>query len=166
MIFFKVISKGLITISNGTLVNFLKEFSKKATNTINNLKYNLLNEEIMYTDETSNNKWYIRNYSNPNTVVYMSYNRRGHKQIEVHDILTKYIGGLMHDHDTTMYKYGQSNYECLIHLGRYFEELIQNIPEITWAKEMKKLLFETYYQRKELISQNIHEFTTNQIQTI
>lgn len=110
MIFFKVISKGLITISNGTLVNFLKEFSKKATNTINNLKYNLLNEEIMYTDETSNNKWYIRNYSNPNTVVYMSYNRRGHKQIEVHDILTKYIGGLMHDHDTTMYKYGQSNY--------------------------------------------------------
>ena len=164
--FFKVISKGLITISNGTLVNFLKEFSKKATNTINNLKYNLLNEEIMYTDETSNNKWYIRNYSNPNTVVYMSYNRRGHKQIEVHDILTKYIGGLMHDHDTTMYKYGQSNYECLIHLGRYFEELIQNIPEITWAKEMKKLLFETYYQRKELISQNIHEFTTNQIQTI
>ena len=42
----------------------------------------------------------------------------------------------MGDHDTTIYSYGTKNYECNIHLGRYLEELIQNISEITWPTKM------------------------------
>lgn len=164
---FNVFSKGLIDISNGTLVNFLKEFSLKSKRTLNNLENDLLNKALMHTDETTNdNKWYIRNYSNSETVVYKPHEKKGHKQIEEHDILTRYTGGIMHDHDTAMYKYGSNNYECNVHLGRYLEEIIQNVPEVTWAKELKELIFKAYHDRKVLIKKGNKSFPnikTNEI---
>src|SRR5699024_11011156 len=42
--FFNVLSNGVINISNGTLVNFLKEFSNKSKSSIENLENNLLNK--------------------------------------------------------------------------------------------------------------------------
>ena len=164
--FFNVLSNGVINISNGTLVNFLKEFSNKSKSSIENLENNLLNKNIMNTDETTNDKWYIRNYSNEETVLYKPHKRKGHKQIEEHDILPKYTGSIIHDHDTAMYKYGNKNIECIVHLGRYLEELIQNIKEITWPKKLKELLFKTNYERKELINQNITMFSNHQTRNI
>ena len=164
---FNVLSKGLIDISNGTLVNFLKEFSLKSKPTLDNLENDLLNKALMHTDETTNdNKWYIRNYSNSETVIYKPHKNKGHKQIEEHDILTRYTGGIMHDHDTAMYKYGSNNYECNVHLGRYLEEIIQNVSEVTWAKELKELIFKVYHDRKVLIKEGSESFsnvTTNEI---
>lgn len=43
--FFSVITNNILNISNGTLVNFVKEFSKKSKNTIINLENNFLNEK-------------------------------------------------------------------------------------------------------------------------
>lgn len=164
---FKVLSKGVIDISNGTLVNFLKEFSLKSKPTLDNLENDLLNKALMNTDETTNdNKWYIRNYSNSETVIYKPHKNKGHKQIEEHDILTKYTGGIIHDHDTAMYKYGSNNYECNVHLGRYLEEIIQNVSEVTWAKDLKELIFKAYHDRKVLIRKDSKSFSnmkTNEI---
>lgn len=164
---FNVLSKGVIDISNGTLVNFLKEFSQKSKPTLDNLENDLLNKALMNTDETTNdNKWYIRNYSNSETVVYKPHTNKGHKQIEEHEILTRYTGGIIHDHDTTMYKYGSNNYECNVHLGRYLEEIIQNVSEVTWAKDLKELLFKAYHDRKVLIKKGNKSFSnikTNEI---
>lgn len=114
--------------------------------TLDNLENDLLNKILMHTDDTTNdNKWYIRNYSNSETVIYKPHKNKGHKQIKEHNILTRYTGGIIHDHDTAMYKYGSNNYECNVHLGRYLEEIIQNVSEVTWAKE---LIFEAYHDRK------------------
>ena len=164
--FFNVLSNGIINISNGTLVNFLKEFSNKAKSSIENLENNLLNQDVIHTDETTNDNWYIRNYSNEETVLYKPHKRKGHKQIEEHNILPKYTGAIVHDHDTTMYKYGNKNIECIVHLGRYLEELIQNIKEVTWPKKLKELLFNTNYERKQLMNQNITNFSNQQISNI
>ncbi len=135
--FFSVITKGIINISNGTLVNFGYEFSDKCKTTIQNLEQDILNSKNINTDETSSkfNKknMYVRNYSNKHTVVYKAHKNKGHKPIEEDNILTRFSGGIMGDHDTTLYKYGTKNYECNIHLGRYLEELIQNIPGILWS---------------------------------
>ena len=164
--FFNVLSNGVINISNGTLVNFLKEFSNKSKQSIENLKNNLLNKEIMHTDETTNNNWYIRNYSNEETALYKPHQRKGHKQIEEHNILPKYTGTIVHDHDTGMYKYGNKNVECIVHLGRYLEELIQNVKEVTWPKKLKELLFRINHERKKLINQDITTFSDYQIYNI
>ena len=164
--FFNVLSNGVIKISNGTLVNFLKEFSNKSKSSIDNLENNLLNQDIMNTDETTNDRWYIRNYSNKETVLYKPHKRKGHKQIEEHNILPKYTGAIIHDHGTAMYKYGHKNIECIVHLGRYLEELIQNIKEITWPKKLKELLFQTNHERKEIVNKNITMFSNYQIYNI
>lgn len=164
--FFNVLSNGIIKISNGTLVNFLKEFSNKAKPSLNNLEDNLLNKHKMNTDETTIDKWYIRNYSNEETVLYKPHKRKGHRQIKEHNILPNFFGTIIHDHDTTMYKYGNKHAECIVHLGRYLEELIQNIKEITWPRKLKRLFFQTNYERKKLTDQGINMFSTCQINNI
>ena len=47
-----------------------------------------------------------------------------------------------------MYSYGTKHYECIIHLGRYLEEIIENVSNVTWSKSLKDLLFEIYNERK------------------
>lgn len=127
-----------------------------------NVKTNF--RHLMYIDETTNdNKWYIKNYSNSEPVVYMPHEKKSHKQIEPHNILTRYTGDIIYDHDTAMYKYGSNNYECKAHLGRYLEEIIQNVSEVTWAKDLKELLFKAYHDRKVLIKEGSKAFSSNYI---
>ena len=95
---------------------------------------------------------YVRNYSNENTVIYKAHKNKGHNPIKEDNILTKFCGGIMGDHDTTLYSYGTKNYECNIHLGRYLEELVQNIPNIVLPRKMKGLFFRINNTRKIAIS--------------
>ncbi len=84
--FFSTISNGILNISNGTLVNFVKEFGKKSKNTIINLENNFLNGTTGYTDETGakfeKKKLYVRNYSNEENVVYKVHKNKGHNPIK------------------------------------------------------------------------------------
>lgn len=143
--FFNVITNGILNISNGTLVNFVYEFGHKSESTVKGLEEDILKGKNLKTDETSSKfngkNMYVRNYSNNDTVVYKAHKNKGHKPIVEDNILPVFCGGIMGDHDTTLYKYGTKNYECNIHVGRYLEELIQNILEISWASKMKSLLF-------------------------
>ena len=165
--FFNIITDNIINISNGTLVNFLKEFSYKSIPTINNLKSDLLNKNTIYTDETgtkfNKKNMYVRNYSNEETVLYMAHLNKGHKPIKEDNILTSFCGGIMGDHDTTLYSYGTKNYECNIHLGRYLEELIQNVNELLWVKRMKELIFRMNNSRKISKLFNSKKFTKEKI---
>ena len=133
--FFSVITNNILNISNGTLVNFVKEFSLKSENTITNLENNFINGITGYTDETgtkfNKKKLYVRNYSNERSVVYKIHKNKGHNPIKEDDILPIFCGGIMGDHDTTLYSYGGKNIECNVHLGRYLMELMENEPEIT-----------------------------------
>lgn len=69
----------------------------------------------------------------------------------------------MGDHDTTLYSYGTKNYECNIHLGRYLEEIIQNVKEISWAKKMKKFIFGLKEKRELKMQNNINSFSEKYI---
>ena len=165
--FFSVISNDVINVSNGTLVNFLYEFSDKSERTITNLEQDILNSTNTYTDETgtkfNKKNMYIRNYSNENAVVYKSHTKKGHNPILEYNILPNFYGGIMGDHDTTLYSYGLKNYECNIHLGRYLEELIQNIPDISWASKMKELTFRMNNTKKIAIKYNLKKFDKTKI---
>lgn len=165
--FFNVITNGVINISNGTLVNFEYEFGEKSLSTIEILEEEILNSINTNTDETgtkfNGKNMYVRNYSNKRTVIYKAHKNKGHKPIEEDNILPRFCGGIMGDHDTTLYKYGNKNYECNIHLGRYLEELIQNIPDIIWPIKMKELIFRMNQTRKIAISYNLNKFDKEKI---
>ena len=135
--FFNVISNEILKISNGTLVIFVNEFSSKSEIILNKFENEILNSETIYTDETGSkynkSNIYVRNYSNEKTVLYKNHRKKGHKAIKDQNILTKFTGGIVHDHDTTMYSYGTKHYEYIIHLCRYLEEIIENVDNIAWT---------------------------------
>ncbi len=110
-------------------MNFKSEFSKKAKPTLDNIESNLMSEKIMHTDESSSKfngkKIYVRNYSNILNVLYKMHKHKGHNPIKEDNILTRFLGGIMGDHDTTLYSYGTKNYECNIHVGQYLQEIIE-----------------------------------------
>lgn len=166
--FFSVVTNNVINISNGTLVNFLYEFSKKSNQTINILTQDILDSRNIFTDETgtkfNKKNMYVRNYSNENTVIYKAHKNKGHNPIKEDNILTNFCGGIMGDHDTALYSYGTKNYECNIHLGRYLEELIQNIYEISWAKEMKNFIFRIKNTKEIAMSFNLNKFDDKKIE--
>lgn len=165
--FFSVITNNIIQISQGTLVNFLYEFSEKSKNSLNNLEQNILNSKTIKTDETTakfdKKNMYVRNYSNDTTVIYKAHKNKGHKPILEDNILTKFCGGIMADHDTTIYSYGTKNYECNVHIGRYLEELIQNIKNIEWPLRMKELIFRMNSTRKIAKKFGLKKFDSEKI---
>ena len=165
--FFSVISNNLLNISNGTLVNFLYEFSKKSKTTLDNLEQNIMNGKTTFTDETgtkfNGKRMYVRNYSNENTVIYKVHKNKGHQPIKEDNILTNFLGGIMGDHDTTLYSYGEKNYECNIHVGRYLKELIENIPDTKWPFLMYDLIFRMNNTRKIAMCYGLDKFDREKI---
>lgn len=142
--FFKIITNGVIKMSEGTVVNFMKEFSDKSIESIDNIIEDVLLNSTLFTDETTGkidkHNSYIRNYSNEKSVVYKSHMHKGHEPIKEDGILTKYVGTIMGDHDTTLNSYGTKRIECNVHLGRYTVEITQNNFDAPWAEKMKVLL--------------------------
>lgn len=142
--FFSVISNGIINFSQGTIVNIMTEFSKKSTPSIDNIVKDILEDKTMLTDETidkiNSKNGYVRNYSNEESVVYKSHYHKGHNPIKEDNILTRFTGIVMGDHDTTLDSYGSKRIECNVHLGRYTVEITENTFEAPWAEKMKVLL--------------------------
>ncbi len=165
--FFGVISNNVLNISNGTLVNFLTEFGRKSKDTIKVLENNFLNGAKGFTDETeakfNKKKLYVRNYSNEENVVYKVHEHKGHTPIKEDNILTRFCGGIMGDHDTTLYSYGIKNYECNIHLGRYLMELMENIPDTKWPFLMYDLIFRMNNTKKIAMSYGLDGFSKEKI---
>lgn len=63
---------------------------------------------------------------------------KGHKGVEGTP-LESYTGTVVHDHDTTFYKYGTDHQECTQHDIRYLIGIIQNETELEWNKQMLEL---------------------------
>ena len=59
-------------------------------------------------------------------------------------------GVLGHDHDSTYYNYGKEHQECLEHILRYLKASIENEPQLTWNKRMRKLIQEMIHFWKML----------------
>lgn len=160
--FLRVITDGVLNISVGSLFNFGREFSNKSKDTLANLETNLLNGKNIRTDETTSKykgkNMYTRNYSNDETALYKSHLHKGHNPIKEDNILPRFQGGIMGDHDTTLYSYGTNNYECNVHVIRYLEELIQNVPHLQWSYMMKDLLLRMYINRSLAIKYKISSF--------
>lgn len=145
-------SNGNINLSEGTIRNFYQEFFRKSEITRKNVENNILNEEIMHTDETNgkcNGKLcFFRCYSNERNVLYKSHKNKGDTPIKEDNILPRYLGCIVADHDTGIYKYGRFHQECIVHTGRYLEEITQNVKETNWQNEMSRFFFRTNETRK------------------
>ena len=132
------------------------------------MENNFLNVPTGHSDETvakfEKKKLYVRNYSNEETVVYKTHKNKGHNPIKEDALLTRFCGGIMGVHDTTLYSYGSRNYECNIHLGRYLMELMENVPDIKWPFLMYDLIFRMNNTRKIAIEYGLTKFFDDKIE--
>lgn len=126
----KYLSNQIIDISEGTINNMYKQFSKKAEPTLDNITKNILNGSYQHTDETctkeNGKETYYRGYANPTNVIYKYHHHKGDSPIKEDGILNNFYGTIISDHDTGIFKYGTNNQDCVVHIGRYCRQEWEN----------------------------------------
>ena len=165
--FVSCISHDKINVSNGSIVNFVKELGIKTERIVESIKEELLNSELMYTDGTSgrcNNKNIcIRNYSTEKNTYLAPTKSKSKKCIEETGILPKYTGNLVHAHETVIYNYGNNHIECNVHISRYLKGCFENTGH-KWALKMRSFLCSLNEYRKKSKEQGKEKFSKEQLE--
>lgn len=163
-------SNGIINLSEGTINNVYREFSKKSDGSIQNIIKNLINGKYQHTDETvtkENGKAsYYRGYANKENVLYKYHHHRGDKPINDDGIINNFYGTIISDHEVGVFKYGINNQDCIIHIGRYCKEAEQNITETNWQIELYYLLLKIERERVILKKYGREKFEDEEIKII
>ncbi len=165
--FVSCISHGSINLSKASVIKFMEELNRKSSYVINDIENIVLNSETMHTDATSarcNNKNVcVRTYSTDKATLLKCTYGKGKKYIEETNILNRYTGSLVHDHETVMYNYGNRHIECNVHISRYLKGCYENTNH-RWALKMRSFLCSLNEYRKELKAENIKEISKNKLE--
>lgn len=165
--FVSCISNDKICISKGSIVNFMKDLDNKSRYIISNIKGKLLNSELMHTDATTarceNKNICVRTHSTQDLTLLVPTYGKGKKYIEETNILNRYTGNLVHDHETVIYNYGKKHIECNVHISRYLKGCYENTKN-KWAVKMRSFLCSLNKHRKELISKSITQLEVQQLE--
>lgn len=156
-----------LKLSTGTIVNFLKEFNKKATTTLEAIEEKILNATLIGTDATGaraeNRNCYVRNYSTSEYTLLIASKGKSRKYIEETEILNHYTGTIIHDHETVIYNYGLRHGECNVHVSRYLKGCMENTSH-KWARDMRSFLCCLNEYKKQLVSQGIKELSKEKLE--
>lgn len=165
--FVSCISHEKINISKGSIINFMKDLNNKSSYIIKNIESKILNSEIMHTDATTgrveNKNICIRTHSTEEATLLIPTYGKGKKYIEEINILNRYTGNLVHDHETVMYNYGNKHIECNVHILRYLKGNNENTNN-KWSLKMRSLLSELNKYRKDQKSKGIQEIEEEQLE--
>ena len=150
-----------ITVSQGSIFHFLKQFAAMGEQSLKQIELELLKEQALCTDATYTStdgvRSYIRNFTSDHAVRFYPMDS---KTIEAHEgieLLSMYDGILMHDHETAMYHFGKGHAECNVHLLRYLRKNSEDTGN-TWSTDMIRLMTDSNNRRKELLGKQ--EFFT------
>lgn len=150
-----------LSLSEGSIYGFCKKLSERAHTSIEHLENDLLNQNVVATDATTvtvnGEQNYIRNFSSDTTVVYRAMKSKTIEALEKLQLLKKYTGILVHDHETALYHFGTDHAECNVHIIRYLRKNTEETGN-KWSGEMSALLCEMNKARKEFISQELFSF--------
>lgn len=165
--FVSCISHERIKISKGSIVNFMKELDNKSQYIIKNIENKILNSELLNTDATTarceNRNICVRTYSTKKLTLLVPTYGKGKKYIEETNILNRYTGNLVHDHETVMYNYGNKHIECNVHVSRYLKGCYESTQN-KWALKMRSFLCSLNEYRKKLKSKEIFKLEKGQLE--
>lgn len=167
--FVEILTNGLLKVSEGSLVNWLKEKSRQCKKTLKEIKIKIKNSELMHTDLTetlvNSKKAYVRNYSTDKLTVYIPSKDKKIHRVKRQWMLLGYTGYIVQDHDTSLYNFGlrHKHVECNVHLRRY----LKNNTELThhnWSVMMDKLLLEIKAKKEKYLEEYKERFTEIEIE--
>ena len=176
--FFIDLTDGLIKVNVSTIEKFNKEVSSRVN--IEEMREDLLNNEVMHVDESSlrcvqlleydNNDCVvskgssydaiIRTHSNATTTFYTVNPHKDDRGIVNDGIISLFCGILSHDHDKKYYKYGVLHATCCAHLSRELKGL-NELYGISWSDKFRKFCVDMndYKSRTEVCeSDKLSEF--------
>jgi len=169
--FFKVATDGLISLSEGTLLNFNHQVAANVD--MEALIEDLLNGQVLHVDDSpvrtterpvrkkdgrgkdtlehakhSTFSSYIRTYSNASTTVLTAHAYKDAQGVKEDNILPRYHGILSHDHEAKFYQYGDQHATCGAHLTRELRGLY-DLEKIDWADRMRRFMLELNAHKQE-----------------
>ena len=141
--FFHEISNGKLNISNGTIINWLKEMAGQTSEEIAKYKKELLESIVDHKDETSidvgTSLWWFHVLSNSKTTLYHANKKRGHEADAAMGILPLFKNVLVRDHFAALLNLLCEHQECNAHILRYLKAAAE-LRNRTYAKELITLL--------------------------
>lgn len=149
------LTKGEIELSDGMINGLAREFSIKTEAEKKEIIKKLMQSPVMNADFTNasvnGHSAQVLVLASPiaEAALYIGREKKGHKGIEGTP-LENYVGIVLHDHDTTFYRYGTKHQECMQHNCRYLIGSEQNEPHLKWNKEMHGLFREMLHYRNGL----------------
>ena len=156
-----------LKLSEGSIYNWMSEFNDKAKTAIEKIETNVLDGHVLSVDGSGtrceNKNMYVRNYSNEKSVLYTMNETKGKKAIAADGILLKYVGAMVHDHDTVYYNYGTNHGECNVHIGRYLKANYEDTKH-QWSQDLRSFLNNLNEIRKTAIQNGVKAFDYEDIQ--
>lgn len=150
----KAISGDIIELSQGTLFSWLNALHQNAASEMSKIEAKLLDLPQVNTDATTvsldGKQAYIRNFSGRQWVFYTPMERKNIKSLAEIPFLCKFVGILMHDHETALYHFGTDHAECNVHLIRYLTANTEYTGH-SWSSKMISLLCEANRYRKRMM---------------
>jgi hypothetical protein len=173
------LTRGAITISPATLEKFQSRFAQKLESggELEAIKEDLLNREVMHTDDTplrcaeiveylddgtqivrvAENASFnatIRTYSNETSTLYTVNPKKDKAGVDRDGILPNFFGILSHDHESKFYNYGTLHATCGEHLERDLKGL-RDLQLIPWAGDMRALILKMNRHKNLDLEKNI-----------
>jgi len=144
---------GDLRISAGMINKLTREFSQKTGEEQRKAFCDIQISPAMGVDFTEANvngkKAYVLVNATESGVMFFARWHKGHKGVEGSPVVD-YQRTLVHDHDTTFYRYGRAHQECLQHVLRYLLDSMNNEAGLKWNRQMRELIREMIHFRKGL----------------
>ena len=143
------VTGGELSPSVGMINGLCLEFSSKSRVEQDELFKALLDAPVMHVDGTAarvgGNNRNVVVCSNGAATMYFAREHKGHEALKQTPIET-FGGILIHDHEACFYSYGSDHQECLVHIGRYLKDSVENEKSLTWNRQMLGLIQEMIHE--------------------
>lgn len=161
-----------ITLSQGSLVNFMQKASKHLLTFEEHLREALVSSPVLHSDETGmrcegKTQW-VHTVSNDRLTYYQLDEHRGTKALGQIAILPNYTGHLVHDRYASYFQYDQMSHSlCNAHLLRELKYLEEQ-ESCCWAKDIKNLLLKAkeHKEQNALVRTHYKTRIANQYQNL
>jgi transposase len=161
-----------LTLSEGSLVNFIKKAGERLAPFENHLRKALLSSSLLHGDETGmrcegKTQW-IHNLSNDQLTYYRLDAHRGTEAQEQIGVLPAYTGHLVHDRYATYFQYDQMDHSlCNAHLLRELKYLHEQ-EGCCWAEPIKRLLLKAKEHKEKcpLVSKHYKTRLSNEFKNL
>lgn len=163
--FINNVTRNKLNIPASSVVNFVKVLNANSKDTLEILETELLNSISMLTDGTTSRcdgkNTFVRNYSTSTMTILKSALGKSKRYIEEMGILPKFLGNLVHDHETVIYNYGKKHAECNVHVCRYLVGNTENTGN-SWSHKFRCFLLELNNYKKRLIGKRNDLYRTRE----